>query len=522
MQRNGMSILKIFVSSVQKELENERIAVTELVSSDPFLNRNITPILFEQLPASAKSAEVTYLEALRSCNMYIGIIGFQYGRKGPDGLSATHREYLEAKRLGLPTYFFIKGDNSQDTRRDADLSALFRTIQDEQHGHVYKRFTHYQSLKEGVRSVLLQELQARGVSPSSEERQIAEQTIAQTSDFDSGIVERVDETHLDNALCREYVSAITVIPEKDLDREHVHKTLVNRGMLWKNGEAGSLHPTAAGLLLLGTHPDEVFPQARIAANAYGGRERGDPIDRDDIREPLPRAIERTFQFLKRNMRHTTRIEGFSKVEINEYPYAALREAVVNAVAHRDYYLSGTAIRVEKYADRIEVISPGLPPEPITLEKIERLDYIACSRNPNIARGLSYFERIEEQGDGLRRIVKESISLGLPRPQFQFRDGHFKIIFLGPGDDMLKLKIQSSRAVFKIDDDQLAELSETQKSIIQVLLLEKEVRVPMLSERLKISEQAVRKALKPLKEKGLIRQGGKARETFYELNERRES
>ena len=87
-----MSILKIFVSSVQKELENERIAVTELVSSDPFLNRNITPILFEQLPASAKSAEVTYLEALRSCNLYIGIIGFQYGRKGPDGLSATHRE----------------------------------------------------------------------------------------------------------------------------------------------------------------------------------------------------------------------------------------------------------------------------------------------------------------------------------------------------------------------------------------------------------------------------------------------
>ena len=102
-----------------------------------------------------------------------------------------------------------------------------------------KAFTHYQSLKECVRSVLLKELEDRSVRPSSEERQIAEQTIAQTSDFDSGIVERVDETHLDSALCRGYVSAITGIPEKDLDREHVYKTLVNRGMLWKNGEAGA-------------------------------------------------------------------------------------------------------------------------------------------------------------------------------------------------------------------------------------------------------------------------------------------
>ena len=72
-----------------------------------------------------------------------------------------------------------------------------------------------------------------------------------------------------------------------------------------------------------------FPQVRIAANAFGGIERTDPIDRDDIREALPISVERAFQFLKRNMWHTTRIEGFSKVEIYEYPYEALREAVVN-------------------------------------------------------------------------------------------------------------------------------------------------------------------------------------------------
>jgi ATP-dependent DNA helicase RecG len=333
-----MDKLRIFVSSVQKELENERIAITELVSSDPFLDRHVKTILFEELPASASSAEAAYLMALRSCYIYIGILGFEYGRKGPDGLSATHREYAEAKRLGMPTFFFVKGDSTQDARRDEKMKALFYEIRDEQHGHVYKRFTHYQSLKSSVRAVLLAELEKKGFSPTSEETTIAEQTIALASDFDSRLMERADITELDNDLCRRFVAASTGIPEDDLGECNIRKTLMNRGLIWQNDE---IHPTAAGLLLMGKNPEAFFPQVRIAANAFGGKERGEPIDRENIRDALPLAIERTFQFLKRNMRHTTRIEGFTKVEIHEYPYEALREAVVNAVAHRDYDLAGS-------------------------------------------------------------------------------------------------------------------------------------------------------------------------------------
>jgi len=274
------------------------------------------------------------------------------------------------------------------------MKALFIQIRDEQRGHVYKRFSHYQSLKSSVRAALLAELEKQGMRPTSEETTIAEQTIAQASDFDSRLMERADISELDKELCRRFVTGCTGIQGKDLEEDNIRKTLMNRGLIWQHEDARAVHPTAAGLLLLGKNPETFFPQVRIAANAYGGAERGEPIDRENICDALPIAIERTFQFLKRNMRHTTRIEGFSKVEIHEYPYEALREAVVNAVAHRDYDLAGASIRVEKYADRIEIISPGLPPEPITLQKMERLDYIACSRNPNLARGLSFFERIE--------------------------------------------------------------------------------------------------------------------------------
>ena len=378
------------------------------------------------------------------------------------------------------------------------------------------RFSHYQSLKICTRAVLLAELEKQGKTPTAKESEIATQTIAQASDFDSRLMEQADMNDLDTDLCVRWAKACAGIPEKDLDEGSIHRALINRGLIWQKEETGIKHPTTAGLLLLGKRPESFFPQVRIAANAFGGSERGDPIDRDDIREALPAAVERAFQFLKRNMRHTTRIEGFSKVEIHEYPYEALREAVVNAVAHRDYDLAGSCIRIDKYADRIEVISPGLPPEPITLQKIEKLDYIACSRNPKLARGLSFFERIEEQGDGLRRIVRESEAIGLKRPQFRYRDGHFQVTFLAP-EDILKLKSQEMRPVLEVEKNILEGLSETQKKIIKILMQENETNVPKLSQQLGLALPTIRKAIGGLRDKGLVIQRGKARETTYSLS-----
>jgi len=266
--------LRIFVSSVQKELENERIAITELVSSDPFLDRHVKTILFEDLPASASSTEAVYLMALRSSDIYIGILGFKYGRKGPDGLSATHREYAEAKRLGMLTFFFVKGDNSQDARRDEEMKALFYEIRDEQHGQVYKRFTHYQSLKSSVRDVLLIELGKEGFRPTSEETAIAEKTIAQSSDFDSRLIERADITELDKVLCRRFVAASTGIPENDLGEGSIQKTLMNRGLIWQND---AIHPTAAGLLLLGKNPEAFFLRFALQLMHSEGKNGVNPL-----------------------------------------------------------------------------------------------------------------------------------------------------------------------------------------------------------------------------------------------------
>lgn len=512
-----MSKLRIFVSSVQYELENERVAIAELISSDAFLSRHCQAILFESLPASPAPAEKGYMAELSASDAYVGIIGAEYGNAGPDGLSAMHREYNHAVQRRMPVFVFVKGQAGRDKDRSDSMKALFARVRDPMSGHLYRRFGNYQDLKRLVRDALLSMLKKRGITPSEAETAEFIQTLGAASDFDVQLIAHARYADLDANLAGEFVSA--VLGRAPKSKVEILQTLLNRGLLWRDEKSGRHRPTAAGLLLMGKSPDSVYPQCRIAANAYGGCEKGDPIDRRDIRKPLPVAIQETIDFLIRNMRHAQTVRGFERVALDEYPYEALREAIINAVAHRDYGLQGSCIRVEKYADRVVVLSPGLPPLPLTLARLRSLKYLPCSRNPNIARGLSFFERIEEQGDGLRRMIAAAKDAGLPPPDFANTDGYFTVIFRGPGKSMAGLKPQKARPVFSIEPSLLDQLTSNQKTIVRKLLKTATVQVPEIAARLRVTPQAIRKDMAALQRLGLVEKRGSARATYYVLKER---
>ena len=297
---------------------------------------------------------------------------------------------------------------------------------------------------------------------------------------------------LDHSVVRRLVAAADDKNPADLNDTDLLSGATLRGLIWQDSSSGEHYATAAGVVLLAKDPTAVFPQCRIATNAYGGTEKGEPIDRRDIRQPLPTANQETIDFLIRNMRHTQSVRGFARVEVDEYPYEALREAIINAVAHRDYEIRGASIRIEKYADRISILSPGLPPPPLTLAKLRSLKYLPCSRNPNIARALSYFEQIEEQGDGLRRMVAATKDMGLPAPEFSINDGHFTVIFRGPGKSLAKLKSQNARPIFAVEPSVIDALTANQKSIMRELLKNREVQVSKIVAQLKVTAQAVTK------------------------------
>jgi ATP-dependent DNA helicase RecG len=106
--------LKVFVSSVQKEMEKERRALKAYLRDDALLSRFFDVFLFEDLPAANSRADTVYLAEVGSADIYVALLGNEYGREDKDGLSPTHREFCEATRLGKHRLVFVKGATDSD------------------------------------------------------------------------------------------------------------------------------------------------------------------------------------------------------------------------------------------------------------------------------------------------------------------------------------------------------------------------------------------------------------------------
>lgn len=181
---------------------------------------------------------------------------------------------------------------------------------------------------------------------------------------------------------------------------------------------GALTLTVAGVLVFGEAPQHWLPQSRLSAVAFAGNdEDADILDRREINGRLPDIIEDTRLFLERNIRMPAREEGFRRADLALYDRKALGEAVVNAVAHRDYSLSGSQIRLFLFADRVEVRSPGRLPNSITLDNIKL--GVHAERNRAIATLLTQLGYMSAIGTGVPRlIIRLSRLLAGREPEFE--------------------------------------------------------------------------------------------------------
>jgi len=160
-----------------------------------------------------------------------------------------------------------------------------------------------------------------------------------------------------------------------------------------------------------------------------------PLDQQTISDPAPITVQAIVDFVKKNTRHPPRIVGLNRVVLDEYPEEAVREAIVNAIAHRNYEDRSRAIMVEVFFDRVVVSSPGSPPQPLTLAKLRRGKYRPCSRNPVVAQSLALLKLMEQRGSGLARMKAAMLDHGLDAPEFAMVDGYFQVVLPGPKDDL---------------------------------------------------------------------------------------
>ncbi|MEI6308965.1 MAG: ATP-binding protein [bacterium] len=138
------------------------------------------------------------------------------------------------------------------------------------------------------------------------------------------------------------------------------------------------------------------------------------LDRKDFAGGIVSDIEDSLRFIERNTRTAYRIEKLQRQEIPEYPMAPLREAITNAVMHRDWFIEGANVFVEIYTDRIEVSSPGGLPKGMLLEDLGQK---SVRRNPLIADLLHRIAYIEKAGTGIRRMREGARDQGYPEPEF---------------------------------------------------------------------------------------------------------
>ncbi|MBM4395851.1 MAG: putative DNA binding domain-containing protein [Deltaproteobacteria bacterium] len=194
-------------------------------------------------------------------------------------------------------------------------------------------------------------------------------------------------------------------------------------------ENGADRPTVAGLLAFGREPDapHLLPSARIQAAVYHGPnlDSNDLVHADDLRGDVATQIEGAVEFVDRFMMRPAR-KGTGRQDFPQYPLGAVHEAVVNAVAHRDYAISGSRIRLFLFADRLELYSPGSLPNTLTLESMA---YRVFTRNQLLVRFLSGMRSrktgeayLESRGEGVRRILRDGEEASGRRPEYRLLGG----------------------------------------------------------------------------------------------------
>jgi len=267
--------------------------------------------------------------------------------------------------------------------------------------------------------------------------------------------------------------------------------------------------TNAGILLFGKTPEKFIPQNQVTIVRYPGKDVSDKyLDLKDIKGDLFHLIDHADEYIKEHIQIASQlIPGqINREEIPQYPLFAIRELVVNAVVHRDYFIRGSRIIIKMFKNRIEFSSPGGFPADITPENIVDRQY---SRNSIIVKILNMVRYIEAIGDGIDRVL-EVIRTHPLKPQMpMFRDVGNNVIVILYSADMNKLDF--------LRIESLAPLTDKERRIVNILRDKARINSGDIQRDFDVSRDTANRYLKRLMKFGIIRREGTGKATYYALN-----
>lgn len=291
---------------------------------------------------------------------------------------------------------------------------------------------------------------------------------------------------------------------KDLS---VSDALINLEMV--RLENKSLVATNAGVLLFAKNPQRFLKSAPVVCALYQGNDKSQILDRKIYNEGLLGNIEQALTYVKRHMDVRFDITSLKRKEVPQYPEQALREAIVNAVMHRDYFDASGDIMIEVFKTQIIISNPG---GLVSWLNPKDFGKYSRSRNNLIASMLMRTPYVEKMGTGILRINRELAKAGLAEAEFCFDEHNFSITFNSSAE-----KSGSPKSAQKSSPKSSPKGSpKTADLILELIRADSKISASAIGREIGISKRAVIKQTSRLKEAGKLRRIGSARGGHWEV------
>ncbi len=398
--------INVFISSNQREFADQRKYLVENIRKDPSFNNYFDLYIFEEDSAKSSSSDTVFTNQVEHADIYIGLIGNNYGFEYTNGISATEFEFNKFDAKNSNSYFFVKMDDTADEKS----KKFFNRIRD------YKKYKRFMTNEELLKEVKLS-LQECMILNSK--REVFDSTIIEDSTYDDVDEEAV--TLFYNSLKNDKI--------RELFNERCNAQILECVGAGKIDARGVFHLNNAGALFFAKDISKFNLDYEVKMVRFNGIDRRSIIDQLTITSSILILLNNFELFFNKNTKHGTVIRGLKSYSIPEYPIEAVREAFVNAIAHRDYSLIEDCITFYIYDDRILISSPGGLPYPLTVNDLT-IEVNPKHRNKTICNIFKYTKFMEHFGTGITRMSLEMKDSGLPLPEF-YDGNYFKVILRGP-------------------------------------------------------------------------------------------
>jgi len=308
---------------------------------------------------------------------------------------------------------------------------------------------------------------------------------------------------LDGQTIKRFLDSAKSSKRLDIGSEE-KKLLLSKLGLFREGKL-----TNAAIVLFGKEPQRFFPNTTIRCGRFRDMVKEEFDDLKDLDGNLFEVLDKAMVFLKEHLRLSARIEGLQRKERWEIPVDALREAIINALIHRDYS-SPSFVYIKIYDEKIVIANPGSLPDGMKIEDLYH-EHESRPGNPTIARVFYYAGYIEEWGRGILNIIQWLEEEKLAKPVFEQSGGSFRMVF-GRMKAPVKSGGKKQGTILKL----YSNYPVTILKILGAIGKNPHIRIKQIAKEAGLSEIGAKYNIRKLKKDGILRRVGSDKNGYWEV------